>query len=132
MSDRSTVPPASARRLLMVLVFTSLSTTPGGPASAGAAPAQQRPASEAPVTTRAIVRSVFTEDDGRRTYIRLKLVPRGKLPFTTLTFRVPDRRLIAGLEEGASVAFVAQRIGGENTLTAIRAVPPCERFQPCQ
>lgn len=95
-------------------------------------PAPEQATGTEAVTTRAIVRSVFHEDQGRRTYIRLKLVPRGKLPFTTITFRVPDRQLIAGVQEGDSVAFVASRVGGENTLTAITVVAPCQRFQPCQ
>lgn len=100
-----------------------------GPAAAQAAPAA--PAAAEGVFTRATVRGIFEEDGGKRVYIRLKLVPRGKIPFSTLTFRVPDRALVAGIAEGASVAFRAERIGGENTLTAIRPAPPCERFQPC-
>lgn len=28
-------------------------------------------------------------------------------------------------------AFRAERIDGENTLTAIRPAPPCERFRQC-
>jgi hypothetical protein len=43
------------------------------------------------VYTRATVRSVFEEDGGKRLYIRLKLIPRGKIHFSTLTFRVLDR-----------------------------------------
>jgi Cu/Ag efflux protein CusF len=84
------------------------------------------------VYTRATVRSTFEEEGGKRLYIRLKLLPRGKLPFTTITFRVLDRALIAGLSEGASVGFVAERRGGENVLTSIREMPPCERFRPCE
>ncbi|MES2633084.1 MAG: copper-binding protein [Pseudomonadota bacterium] len=85
-----------------------------------------------PVFTRAVVRSVFTEDGGKRQYIRLKLVPQGKLPFSTITFRVIDPRLVSGLKDGASVQFRAERLDGENTVTAIRAAAPCERFEPCQ
>ena len=86
----------------------------------------------ASVYTRATVRSTFEEEGGKRLYIRLKLLPHGQLPFTTITFRVLDRTLIAGLSEGASVAFVAERRDGENVLTSIRAMPPCERFRPCE
>lgn len=85
----------------------------------------------APVETRAILRSVTEEDGGTRVYAHLKIVPRAKVPFTTLRFRVHDRALLAGLIEGASVKFRAERIDGENTLVAIRAVLPCVRFQPC-
>lgn len=82
--------------------------------------------------TRAVVRSIAEEDGGRRVYVRLKLVPTAKIPFSTLTYRVPDRRLLAGLREGDSVAFRAERRGGENVLTAVRVVPPCRRFEPCE
>ncbi|MBA3592912.1 MAG: copper-binding protein [Polaromonas sp.] len=82
--------------------------------------------------TRATVRSIFEEDGGQRIYIRLKLVQLHDKPFTTLTFRVTDRALLAGLAEGSSVAFTAARSAGENTITSLRAAAPCARFQPCQ
>lgn len=84
------------------------------------------------VSTRAVVQSFFEEDAGQRRYVRLKLVPRARLPFTTLAYRVLDPRLVAGLKEGESVAFRAERRDGENVLTAIRVVAPCRRFQPCE
>jgi Cu/Ag efflux protein CusF len=84
-------------------------------AAAAAAPS----ASAADVYTRAIVRSI-SEEDGNRLSIRLKLVPGSKLPFTTVTYRVLDARLVAGLREGERVGFQARRIDGENVLTAIR------------
>jgi CubicO group peptidase (beta-lactamase class C family) len=93
---------------------------------AGAAAAQA-----SPVETRAILRSMTEEDGGRRAYVHLKVVPEANRPFTTLRFRVRDRALVAGLRAGASVKFRAERIDGENTLIAIRAVPGCVRFQPC-
>jgi Cu/Ag efflux protein CusF len=84
-------------------------------AAAAAAPS----ASAADVYTRAIVRSI-SKEDGNRLSIRLKLVPGSKLPFTTVTYRVLDARLVAGLREGERVGFQARRIDGENVLTAIR------------
>lgn len=95
----------------------------------GAAAAAATPA--AVVETRATLRSVTQEEGGKRVYVHLKILPRGKVPFTTLRFRVRDRALLAGLAEGASVKFRAERIEGENTLVAIRAVPACVRFQAC-
>ena len=92
--------------------------------------ASSAPTAEGLVETRAVVRSI--EESGSRLYIRLKLVPRAKLPFTTITYRVLDRRLVANLREGESVAFRAQRIAGENVVTALRTMPPCERLRPCQ
>lgn len=89
-------------------------------------------AQEGEVFTRAIVRSTFQEDSGRRQYIRLKLIPKGKLPFSTLTYRVLDASLVTGFREGDSVAFRAERRDGENVLTAIRPAPPCERFRQCE
>lgn len=85
----------------------------------------------APVETRATFRFVSEEDGGARVFVHLKVVPRANLPFTTLRFRVLDKALVAGLREGADVKFRAERIDGENSLIAIRAVPPCIRFQPC-
>jgi hypothetical protein len=84
-----------------------------------------------PVETRAILRSITEEDGGNRAYVHLKIVPGANLPFTTLRFLVLDKALVAGLREGSIVKFRAERVDGENTLVAIRAVPACVRFQPC-
>ena len=100
---------------------------------AGAASAQtavETPA--APVYTRARVVSVEQEaGSGGKLYVRLKLLPRSKIPFTTQAFRVADRALLAGIAEGAWVQFTARHVEGENTLTSIHAVEECRRFQPC-
>jgi Cu/Ag efflux protein CusF len=115
------------------LIVVTLCALQLGTAATAAPPAGSSggPSQDGAVFTRATVRGVFEEDGGKRLYIRLKLIPRGKLPFSTLTYRVLDRSLVAGMGEGASVAFRAERIDGENTLTAIRPAPPCERFQKC-
>lgn len=94
-------------------------------------PARARTRETTNVETRATLRAVTEEDAGGRVYVHLKIVPNAKLPFTTLRFRVRDRALLAGLREGSSVKFRAERVDGENTLVAIRAAPPCDRFQPC-
>ena len=83
-----------------------------------------------PVYTRAEVRSFFEEADGKM-YIRLKLLPRSKIPFSTQNFFVPDRSLLVGIKEGASVQFTAKHLMGQNTLTSIRLAEPCRRFQRC-
>ena len=80
--------------------------------------------------TRAVVRSVATEHG--QLYIRLKVAPQAKIPFSTHTYLVKDAKLVAGLKEGDSVRFRAERQGGENVLTAIHATPPCERFSKCE
>jgi len=113
-----------------LIIVTLCALQPPWTAAAPAATSGGPPAA-AGVFTRATVRGVYEEDGGKRLYIRLKLIPRGKIPFSTLTYRVLDRALVAGIAEGASVAFRAERIDGENTLTAIRPAPPCERFQQC-
>jgi len=97
---------------------------------AHAAGAGEPPANAAEVHTRAIVRSISKEDG--RLYIRLKLIPRSKLPFSTVTYRVLDARLIAGLREGDSVAFRAERLDGDNVLMAIHTATPCQRFKECK
>lgn len=113
------------RALLLVVCVLPCSLGAQSPARDGV-PASQEAGH---VETRATVRAV-TEAQGRL-YVHLKILPRTKLPFTTIRFRVRDPALLAGLSEGASVKFRAERIEGENTLVAIRAVPACVRFQPC-
>jgi len=117
---------------LALAMLTLLAAHPvhaAGPSPAGAgtaaSPRQQ-------VETHATVRSIFEEDGGQRVYVRLKLVQLHDKPFTTLTYRVADRALLAGIAEGSSVAFTAARAGGENTLTSMRAAAPCLRSQPCK
>lgn len=112
-----------------LLQLVVAATREHAPPEAPAAPARVTEA--APVETRATLRSVTREDGGKRVYVHLKVLPGAKLPFTTLRFLVPDAALLAGLREGASVRFRAERIAGENTLVSIRAVPPCVRFQAC-
>lgn len=89
------------------------------------------PNGPAPVEMRATVRSIVQEGRDKRTYINLKILPGSKLPFTTQRFLVRDPALVAGLSREASVKFRAERLEGENTLVAIRAVAACVRFQPC-
>ena len=90
----------------------------------------QGAATAEPVFTRARLVSVQLDRDGRL-LVRLKLLPRSKIPFTTQTFTVRDRELLADIPEGAWVKFTARNIDGENTLTSIHAVPECKRFQSC-
>lgn len=101
--------------------------------SAVAQPATQaEPGSQASTTvfTRARVAS-FHQEAGNRFYVRLKLLPRAKLPFTTQTFRVTNRSLLVGIPEGAWVKFTSRHVEGENVLTAIHVVAECKRFQAC-
>ncbi|RST52506.1 hypothetical protein [Variovorax sp. DXTD-1] len=71
------------------------------------------------------------EKPGDKLYVRLKLLPRSKIPFTTQTFRLADRSLLADIPEGSWVKFTSRRIDGKNTVTAIRVAEECPRFQPC-
>ena len=72
------------------------------------------------VYTRGEFRGTFEEDGGRRLYARVKLAPGLKLPFSTLTFRVRDPKLVVGIASGAAVEFRAERVDGENMITALR------------
>lgn len=112
---------------VLLLVVLTAPTIEGARAAGTAEPS----ANAADVYTRGVVRSI-SEEDGNRLYIRLKLVPRAKLPFTTVTYRVMDPSLVAGLREGQSIAFRAERRDGQNVLTAIRLAQPCQRFQTCE
>ena len=103
------------------------SVAPAGAASAaveGAAPA-------APVYTRARLVSVEADAGVNATHVRLKLLPRAKLPFTTQTFRVVNPALLHGISQGSWVQFTARHIDGENTLTSIRVTAECKRLEPC-
>jgi len=102
-------------------------------AMAGVSAAQNAaPVPAEPVYTRARVVSVLQEPGSRgKLYVRLKLLPRSKIPFTTQAFLVRDPALLAGIPEGASVKFTARHVDGENTLMSIHVVEACQRFQPC-
>lgn len=123
-----------AQRDLLQLVVAATREHEGKPAESSNVPPVAAVAAVqdvAPVETRAKFRSLTEEDGGARAYVHLTLLPGAKLPFSTLRFRVHDKAMLAGLSEGVSVKFRAERIDGETALTAIRVVPPCVRFQPC-
>ena len=90
----------------------------------GAGAAQER------VYTRATVRQLPTASE-QPAVVRMKIMPRGKIPFTTLNFRVDDARLLKDIAVGDEVGFIAEPGAGGNTLKALRKVAPCVRFQPC-
>lgn len=124
------------RSIVLASLCLSLFTAPGAQAQPRPpeGPGQVSQTSQAsqtqPVFTRARVRSFHEEPDGKA-YVRLKLLPRAKLPFTVQTFRVQDRALMTGIAEGAWVRFTATHVAGENTVTAIHVVAECQRFQSC-
>lgn len=105
--------------LFQCVIAVALLASAAGNAAAPAA----EPVAEL-VATRATVQSRFEEDGGARVYVRLRLQLPGHLPFTTLSYRVPDRAVWEGLNRRDQVAFSAARIAGENTVTAIRTLPP--------
>ena len=107
----------SARWALIVLTL-GLALPPG----AEAAPER--------VYTRATVRQLPTASE-QPAVVRLKIMPRGKIPFTTLNFQVDDAHLLQGIAVGDEVGFIAERGASGNVLKALRKVPPCVRFQPC-
>jgi len=89
-------------------------------------------AAQAPAETVVYTRArVVSLPQAGEPYVRLKLLPRSKIPFTTQAFRVADRALLAGIPEGAWVKFTARHVEGENTLTSIHVVEECKRFQRC-
>jgi len=123
---RSKQPHLTWRRNLAVLALCAASM-----ALPAAAADESSAAAAAPrVYTRAVVRELPRPGD-RPALVRLKIVPHGQLPFTTLSFHVDDRRLLDGLAVGDEVGFIAERRAGGNTLTAVRKVAPCVRFQHC-
>lgn len=114
--------------MALAAVFGATGAQPVAPASAASVAAED---ATAPVYTRARLVSVEADAGGNATLVRLKLLPRAKLPFTTQTFRVVNPALLHGISQGAWVQFTARHIDGENTLTSIRATAECRRFERC-
>jgi CubicO group peptidase (beta-lactamase class C family) len=76
---------------------------------------------QAVVYTRGEFRGTFEEDG--RLHARVKLVPGQKIPFSTLSYRVPDPKRVAGFTAGMVVEFRAERRDGENVIVEIRPAP---------
>ena len=121
---------ALATALALPAVWGAAGAQPVAPAGAASA-AGEGAAPAAPVYTRARLVSVEMHASGNAMLVRLKLLPRAKLPFTTQTFRVVNPALLYGISQGAWVQFTARHIDGENTLTSIRVTAECKRFEPC-
>lgn len=129
----------SKSSVVAAFLFVAMACLPGMSAAEDRMGKSQKPSTPASdsateaytVETRAVIRAITKDDGGLRTYVHLKVLPRAKLPFTTLRFHVRDPAILAGLADGSNVKFRAERTDGENTLTTIRAVPACVRFQPC-
>ena len=119
-----------ATALALAAVWGAAGTQPVAPAGAASA-AVEGAAPVAPVYTRARVVSLEADAGGNATLVRLKLLPRAKLPFTTQTFRVANPALLHGISQGSWVQFTARHIDGENTLTSIRVTAECKRLEPC-
>ena len=121
---------ALATALALAAVWGAAGAQPVAPAGAASA-AVEGAAPAAPVYTRARLVSLEMDAGGNATLVRLKLLPRAKLPFTTQTFRVANPALLSGISQGSWVQFTARHIDGENTLTSIRVTAECKRFEPC-
>ena len=119
-----------ATALVLAAVWGAAGAQPVAPAGAASA-AVEGAAPAAPVYTRARLVSVEADAGGNATLVRLKLLPRAKLPFTIQTFRVVNPALLHGIPQGAWVQFTARHIDGENTLTSIRVTAECKRLEPC-
>lgn len=90
-----------ATALALAAVCGAAGAQPVAPAGAASA-AGEGAAPAAPVYTRARLVSVEMDASGTATLVRLKLLPRAKLPFTTQTFRVVNPALLHGiLKRGA-------------------------------
>ena len=90
---------ALATALALPAVWGAAGTQPVAPAGAASAAAEDA-APAAPVYTRARLVSVEADAGGTATLVRLKLLPRAKLPFTTQTFRVVNPALLYGISQG--------------------------------
>ena len=117
-----------ATALALAAVCSAAGAQPVAPAGAASAAAED---AASQVYTRARLVSVEADASGTATLVRLKLLPRAKLPFTTQTFRVANPALLHGISQGSWVQFTARHIDGENTLTSIRVTAECKRFERC-
>lgn len=118
-------PPVAARWagwLMAASVAAGAQAQPAAPVAAATAPA---PVVYAPAEVRGL-----PEPDGPAV-VHLKIVPRGKLAFSTLAFQVERLELLQGLPLGDEVGFTAERRAQGNTLTRIVKLAPCVRFQVC-
>lgn len=108
------------RSRLFPLAALAAALACGAPDWAQSAAAAGEAAVPAPVYTQGEFRSLSQEDGGQRVYAHIKVAPGRKIPFSTLTYRVLDRQLLAGIAPGTRVEFRAERRDGENVLLAIR------------
>lgn len=120
-----------ATALVLAAVWGAAGAQPVAPAGVSSVDAKAAAPAAAPVYTRARLVSVEEDTHGNTTHVRLKLLPRAKLPFTTQTFRVVNPALLHGISQGSWVQFTARHIDGENTLTSIRVTAECRRFERC-
>lgn len=104
----------SARLTACFLLAATL--TAALPSFAGAGSGDSKPA--AAVYTRGEFRAASSDAGGH--YAHIKIAPGRKIPFSTITYRVNDVQMLAQFTPGMQVEFRAQRIDGENVLTAIR------------
>ena len=106
---------ASGLLACALLATAAVAAQGNDPADAGVrAPGEQA------VYTPGHVQSIRTEAGTSRTYVSIRLLQLRDHPFATLTYRVADPALTAGLRPGDRVEFVARRVHGENTIVAIR------------
>ncbi|WP_395458313.1 hypothetical protein [Acidovorax delafieldii] len=117
--------------MALAAVFGATGARPVAPASAASVAAEDAAPAARLVYTRARLVSVGGGCGRPHRAVRLKLLPRAKLPFTTQTFRVVNPALLHGIPQGAWVQFTARHIDGENALTSIRATAECKRFERC-
>ena len=95
---------ALATALALPAVWGAAGAQPVAPAGAASAAAEDA-APATPVYTRARLVSVEADAGGTATLVRLKLLPRAKLPFTTQTFRVVNPALLYGISQNLFKIF---------------------------
>ena len=61
-----------------------------------------------------------TSQQGGHHYAHIKIAPGLKIPFSTISYRLPSPELVAKLKPGDRVNFRAERVDGENVLREIR------------
>ncbi|MHB8495717.1 MAG: copper-binding protein [Casimicrobiaceae bacterium] len=91
----------------------------GGPQDAPQAP-QVNPTPSA--VTEGEVRKI--DKDAGKITLRHGPITNLDMPGMTMVFRVSDPAMLDGVKEGAKVRFVADRVGGALTVTAIEHVTP--------
>ena len=104
----------------MLFVATSIPVV-AAPLSADVQLAQAAPVAGKPMTDGEVRK--IDKDQGKLT-LRHGPIANLEMPAMSMVFKVADPKMLEGIQEGDKVRFVAERVGGAITVTAVEPVEP--------